>query len=108
MLAIGAAASLLLSLATAPFGLGGAVAGVVFVSLLALTSGIAGTWLSVGIIVDQWRGRVVSGRRVLLAGALLLLTLLLSNTQYETLPINAEVPGYGDEQAPALANRKIQ
>lgn len=40
--------------------------------------------------------------------ALLLLTLLLSNTHYETLPINAEVPGYGAEQDPALVNRKIQ
>ena len=77
VLLVGALASLVIALATAPLGLGGAVAGAVFLSLLSLTSGVAGTLLAVGVIVDQFRGRRVSGTRVLLTGGLLLLTLAL-------------------------------
>ena len=77
VLGIGAAVSLLVALGTGLVGLPGALAGAVFLSLLALSSGVAGAWLSVGVVLDQWRGRHVSTARVLLAGASLLLTLAL-------------------------------
>lgn len=55
----------------------GQVAGAVFVALLSLASGLAGATVALGVVVDQFRGRRVSGRRVLMTGGLAILTLLL-------------------------------
>lgn len=77
ILLVGAVLSILLVLVGGLLGVPGQLAGALFVSLLSLTAGVAGATVAIGVVVDQLRGRRVSGRRVLLTGVLLLVTLLL-------------------------------
>lgn len=77
MLLVGAGLSLVVSLGLGVAGVPGSLAGAAFLSLLALTSAVAGSVLAIGVVVDQFRGRHVSGRRVLLTGGSVLLTLVL-------------------------------
>lgn len=77
ILAVGLPVSLLLALGTGLLGAPGSLSGAVFLSLAALTVAVAGGAVSLGVVVDMFRGVRVPTRRVLLTGALLLVTLVL-------------------------------
>lgn len=77
ILVVGLGLSLALALASGAVGAPGAVGGVVFLSVAALTVAVAGGVVAVGVVVDQFRGVHVPTRRILLTGGLMLLTLLL-------------------------------
>lgn len=76
LLLLGPVGALVLAMASGLLGADGAAGLFVFLLLLAATFGVAGLWIGIGLLLDEFRGEPTSPRRWGLAAGLFAATLV--------------------------------
>ncbi len=76
LLLLGPIAALVLAFVAGGLGADGRAGLVLLLLLLAIVFGVAGVWIGVGLLVDEFRGAPTSRRRGLLVGVMFVATLV--------------------------------